>query len=246
MKNHGFLIESDLFWNGIEGSTERSSLEAWIKLCREAHTILDVGANTGMFSLVAKCINPGADVYAFDPIPRNYEKLVENCHLNRYDVHCECMALGKYDGEGVMYDTPFECVYSVALDKKLDWVESGTIEIRVQVNRLDSYAAAKKLSEIDVMKIDVETGEPDVLSGMGELLKKNKPSMLIEVLNDEVAAACEKQLKGLGYIYFSIDEERGLVPVARMSKSHGYNYLVCLPAVAERYEFPRHEGTMQA
>ena len=37
------------------------------------------------------------------------------------------------------------------------------------------------------MKIDVETHEPAVLKGMGEYLRSFRPTMLIELLNDEVA-----------------------------------------------------------
>lgn len=38
------------------------------------------------------------------------------------------------------------------------------------------------------MKIDVETHEPEVLEGVGEYLKKFRPSLLIEILDDEITA----------------------------------------------------------
>jgi tRNA1(Val) A37 N6-methylase TrmN6 len=42
-------------------------LALWIKLCRQSETILDVGANTGVYALVAGAVNKKAKIFAFEP-----------------------------------------------------------------------------------------------------------------------------------------------------------------------------------
>ena len=55
LKHHGYHIENEIFWSGLSG-WEELSIELWIKLCKRSAVIMDVGANTGIFSLVAKTI----------------------------------------------------------------------------------------------------------------------------------------------------------------------------------------------
>jgi hypothetical protein len=51
--HHGFEIENEIFWNGA-GGWEKFSQELWMRLCENAKVILDIGANTGVYSFVAK------------------------------------------------------------------------------------------------------------------------------------------------------------------------------------------------
>src|SRR5438046_616164 len=47
-----FSLENDIFWLGLKG-WEPKSIELWIKLSRGSNTVLDIGANTGIYSLVS-------------------------------------------------------------------------------------------------------------------------------------------------------------------------------------------------
>jgi len=47
------ILESCLFWAGIDGFDEKDSLRIWEKLSKNASNIFDIGANTGVFALVA-------------------------------------------------------------------------------------------------------------------------------------------------------------------------------------------------
>src|SRR5688572_12744065 len=53
MQHYGYQVENDLFWSGLTGGWEKTSLSLWIKLCETNHTIFDIGANTGIYSLIA-------------------------------------------------------------------------------------------------------------------------------------------------------------------------------------------------
>src|SRR5664279_2018438 len=43
--NYGFSIENSIFWAGLTGEWEASSIKLWIKLVKDADIIFDVGAN---------------------------------------------------------------------------------------------------------------------------------------------------------------------------------------------------------
>jgi hypothetical protein len=57
---------------------------------------------------------------------------------------------------------------------------------------------------------------------------------LIEILNDTVAQRVEALVNGLGYLYFNIDEVAPPRQVEQLSRSGHYNFLICLPTVAQR------------
>src|SRR6266446_43756 len=52
------------FW-GYEGETIR----VFLPLVQSAQTVIDIGANTGLFALLAAKANPYAKVWAFEPVP---------------------------------------------------------------------------------------------------------------------------------------------------------------------------------
>jgi len=88
MMHHGFEVENDIFWAGLFGGWEKTSLRLWHQLCAEADVILDVGANTGVYALLSKTTNPHAKVFAFEPVERIFSKLAANVELNGYDITC--------------------------------------------------------------------------------------------------------------------------------------------------------------
>ena len=86
---------------------------------------------------------------------------------------------------------------------------------------------------MDLLKIDVETHEPAVLRGFHELIKRDRPTMLIEILTDEVAAQVAEMISGLDYVYYNIDDVSWPPPkVATLSRSGHFNFLICRPEVA--------------
>ncbi|UCB57083.1 MAG: FkbM family methyltransferase [Candidatus Omnitrophota bacterium] len=174
-KNHfyihhfGYLCENELFWRGLS-----KEMKVWAEMCQEADVILDIGANTGIFSLIAKAVNPKASVYAFEPVPRVIKKLRANCMLNNFNIQCLEVAVSDYDGVGEFYEEPLEHLYSATLAPHNSLKNSMKTEVRV--TRLDSFIEKEKIRP-DLIKIDVEGCEFKVLEGMGKSLR---PKILLE------------------------------------------------------------------
>lgn len=234
MKHYGFQVENEIFWAGLTGGWEKISLKLWIELCKSSKVVVDVGANTGVYSLVAKSIYPKAQVYAFEPVKRVFEKLVANSMLNQYDIICCEKALSNFDGEATIYDTKTEHTYSVTVNKNLNDLVTDVVESKIEAVKLSSFIEKNNIPNIDLIKIDVETHEPEVLEGFGVYLKLFQPTMLIEILNNEVAEKIEKTLVNIPYLYFNIDENSGIRKVEKITKSDYYNYLICKKEVAQK------------
>jgi FkbM family methyltransferase len=235
IRHYGYQVENDTFWAGLENGWEPLSISLWMKLVRDSEVIIDVGANTGIYSLIAKTLNPAARVYAFEPILRVYDKLVSNVRLNGFEIDSFDAALSNTDGEAVVYDTPAEHVYSVTINKNLNADDVEVIPTNVKVARLDTFIRQNNVKKIDLIKLDVETHEVEVLEGMGEFLGKFKPTFLIEILNDEVGQKVEEIVKDLDYLYFNLNEKSGSIrKVEKILKSDYYNYLFCDRKIAEK------------
>ena len=81
-------------------------------------TIFDVGANTGIYSLVAKTLNKEAKVFAFEPSSKLSKSLNKNNQINNYDIICEKIALSNKSDHQIFYDTTYENQTSASLNLK--------------------------------------------------------------------------------------------------------------------------------
>ena len=232
LNHYGYQIENEIFWTGLSGGWEKTSMAIWIALCKKSMLIYDIGANTGIYSLVAKATHPAAEVYAFEPVKRVYSKLVDNSRLNGYDITCHELAVSNADGQALIYDTTDDHTLSVTLNKNLHRPETTVIPTVVSTIRLSSLIDKDEMKKIDLIKIDVETHEPEVLEGLEPYLSRDKPSILVEVLNDDIGKQIEKIVHGNNYLYFNIDEQGGIRRTESILKSDHYNYLLCQPDTA--------------
>jgi len=234
VRHYGFELENMLFWKGLIEGWEKTSISLWSELVKKADVIFDLGANTGVYSLIAKSLNPQSQVYAFEPVKRVFEKLEYNNRLNDFDIKCFETAISDTNGTATIYDLPADHVYSVTVNKNLNSQNVEVIPTEIKVVRLDTLIEEMKLEKIDLIKIDVETHEPEVLAGFGKYLGEFKPTMLIEVLNDEVGEKIEKLVAGNDYLFFNLDEESDSIRrVEKITKSDFYNYLLCSREVAK-------------
>ncbi len=232
IKHYGYQLENEIFWAGLTESWEKESFKLWIKLCKNSEIIFDIGANTGIYSLIAKSINPRAKVYAFEPVARVFTKLKENITINNFDIVPIEKAVSNSDGNAIIYDTISEHVYSVTVNKNLNPPKTKVIETKIVTITLNSFIRQNNIKNVDLIKIDVETHEPEVLEGFLDYLIQFKPTMLIEILNDEIGEKVNNIVQGLGYLFFNIDERGTIRQVNKITKSDYYNYLLCNPDIA--------------
>ncbi len=227
LHNPGFTtIENEIFWFGLENGWEKVSMKLWIELVKNSNTILDIGANTGVYSLVAATVNNHAKVYAFEPVKRTSDILKQNLELNpNLNIQLVEKAVSNSDSLAEFYDLPTDSQYSASLNADMLASFPNRISYEVETIRLDSYTELNN-QKIDLIKLDVEMHEPEALEGMMDLIKKNEPTFLIEILNQTIAEKVEFLLKDLNYICFSLDEENEPKFLGRIMQSDFHNLLL--------------------
>ncbi|MCC7501709.1 MAG: FkbM family methyltransferase, partial [Flavobacteriales bacterium] len=185
MKHHGYIIENELFWRGMQG-WEKVSLELWVRLCRRSSVIFDIGANTGVYALIAHTVKKDATIIAVEPVQRVFNLLDENLKLNNADVRALCAAISDHDGTATLYDevdNPY--ITSVSLNRDFEPNTERFRPVEVPCRTISGIMAEMNLGKLDLLKIDVETHEPEVLAGSADILRRDRPTMLIEILNDQ-------------------------------------------------------------
>jgi FkbM family methyltransferase len=232
MIHYGYQIENEIFWAGLYGGWEKQSIQLWVQLCKKATIIVDVGANTGIYSLIAACVNPAATIYSFEPVKRVYEKFLRNIEINSFSIQPFNEAVSDFDGTAVIYDQFTEHIYSVTVNKNLAAPNVLVNKVEVKTITLNTFIQNHQISNIDLIKIDVETHEPEVLRGFSEYIPKYLPTILIEILNEEIAQHITEIISGLNYLYFNIDEKGQVKQTPNLTKSDYYNYLICRPEIA--------------
>lgn len=238
IKNYGEIIENEIFWSSMK-NWEIVSITIWSKLCKDAEVIFDAGANTGIYSLIAKSINPNASVYAFEPVERVYEKLLINNKINGFDISCNNLALSNYEGEATLYDLPDQHVYTAFVNTNHFEKDRNAVAVKIRATTLNNFIEAHQLKKIDLIKIDVELHEVEVMEGFSLYLKQFKPTILIEILNDEIGSKVQQLFNEMDYLFFNIDEKKGIRQVSYMGKSDFFNYLLCSKEVVDKYELQK-------
>lgn len=223
--NPGYTtIENELFWKGLQG-WEKISTGLWIALAKRSKVILDIGANTGLYSIIASTVNPNAKIHSFEPVQRTAELFKANLRLNSPNkIEFHQVAVSDHSGKATFYDLDTKSQYSASLNKEMLSRFDNRVEYKVEVVKLDEFPPLDNL-KIDLIKLDVEMHEPEAIEGMLELIKRDRPTMLVEILTNELGERIENLIGNLGYRYFNIDELNPPVEVTSLKASKHYNYL---------------------
>jgi FkbM family methyltransferase len=221
---------ADLLYYGFK--PEEAELRLFEALARRSRVVLDVGANTGLYSVIGGLTNPQARSFAFEPHPANHARLLRNLELNGLSyVEALPQAVGRECGP-LRFSIPADG--SVSMIASADPAFAGTFHhggtkaVEVGCTTLDAFVAERGLERVDLVKLDVEYHEEAVLEGARETLARAGPVLLCEVLVYDFLVARVPEVEGkidpghwqrlehllgeAGYRFYSIGD-RGLLRV---------------------------------
>jgi len=206
---NGDLLARPLYWRGAVGA-EPEMMGSFVAAITGARTLIDVGANTGVFSLAALAANDEIDVIAVEPLKRVANLLSENLELNAWQARAEVIiaAATAEDGVAEFVDPDRSVPTSARLTTakyRVGADDQRTIE--VQTVSLDSLLGERR---VDVIKIDVEGAEDQVLNGARMLLERDGPIVFFECHQEGPVVELEGLFAEFGY---SIAHLRGVGPV---------------------------------
>lgn len=223
--HYGGTIENEFFWHGLK-NWERDTVWLWMYLTPKSEVILDVGANIGAYSLIAKTINPNASVHAFEPSENAYSKLMNNIKLNDLEIQPHKIALSNFSGQQVFYDVKSGTSLGATLSAEMTKNIEGLYSYQVETKTLDQFIQEYNIERIDLIKVDVEMHEPEFLEGF-RLILEYRPIIFIEILTDEVAVKLNDLLNGLKVLFFELGHNK-LKPIEKLTKGRPYfwNFLI--------------------
>jgi len=179
-------IAKKYFWTqGIREPVEdRIALNLFASLSKYSNVVLDIGANSGLFSLVAAKSNPDAKIIAFDILPEAYHVLIDNLMLNNLLEKVEIQLIGIGEKDGV-FCAPFNNISSdMPSSLSLDCKPINDDQVQVLIKSLDEICLPRFTGKKLCIKIDVEGTEVDIFLHGRETLKIIKPDIICEVLPD--------------------------------------------------------------
>jgi FkbM family methyltransferase len=146
-----------------DGSYEGDETKDIITCLKEADVFIDIGANVGYFSCIARFMNK--KVIAVEPLWHNLQYIYHNLNSNNWtDVEVYPVGLDDKPGLAVLYGV------GTAASFIKDWSGVSTKMRMVPLSTLDILAGKRFSGRKIVIKIDVEGIEYRVLKGAHETM----------------------------------------------------------------------------
>jgi len=168
---------------------------------RPYQRICDAGAAEGLFTVAACAQFSAARVHAFEPSRRQRILLRRNVRLNAVADRVEVVPCGMWRSSGRLAFRTHGAIGALRETAELP----PTLEFRehVAVIALDEWARRRSLTDIDLIKMDIEGAELEALEGARETLRRDRPDLLIQAYHQRDGARtferCAAQLSSLGY-----------------------------------------------
>jgi FkbM family methyltransferase len=191
-----------LYFRGA-GGYEPEVLRVIPPLARVASGVLDVGAHTGLFTLLALAANPAARAVALEPVLANARLAQINILANGMAGRCVLAVVAAAAEPGLVpFDLgPVEIPMTSSIRTDAD--PDGP---RVPAVSIDSVAGW--LPSVDLVKIDVEGFEILVLKGAEKTLETACPTLVLECLPGSQIEQLAGTWGRLGYRRFHLLPDR--------------------------------------
>ena len=184
--NQTCFVTKYMFYEGFEAYEYN-----WLfkDLAQNATCFLDVGANIGLYSVLAAKYNSKLQIHAFEPGKGAVHFLKRNIAQNQLEqqVSIHELAMSNQDSQLEFHE---------AEHPKFPWLqhnlngssslqaEHGRIKetaYKVEVCRLKSFIQKKELLNFDLLKLDTEHTEQLIIADSQEILAANRPLIMIEI-----------------------------------------------------------------
>jgi FkbM family methyltransferase len=223
-------------WSG--GDYETGELALISRLLHRDSVFLDVGANVGIFSLVASKAAPLGKIFAFEPARKTFDRLSRNIWLNHArNVLPVRSALGGSSGQATLNlnVSGKDGLNTLGNPSHPDSEPAGT-EL-VPITTVDEFLATNSVRHIDVMKIDAEGAELSIFQGAKNLLQRSDaPLILYEALPtstlgfDYHPVELFWLLDQWGFSFFTLDSKTGKLAVPPASRAYGSMIVAVKPS----------------
>lgn len=153
------------------GVYEKFELELFRSTVKTNMTVIDIGANIGLYSVIAGEKASQGRVFSYEPENENFSILTENIKKNNLNnITAFKIALSNTQGTRSLYFTEDNRgTHSFADNRNTNW------SISVNTDTLDNSLSMiiPPVTNVDIIKMDVEGAEPLVFEGIKNIISKN-------------------------------------------------------------------------
>lgn len=226
------LYKDSVLSRSIYKGFEKEETDYLTSILREGDIFIDIGANIGLFSLMAsKAVGSKGLVISFEPTPNTFSRLSENVKLNDFkNINVRNIGLSDTTDELTFYISKngYDAWNSFApsQDNKLE------IAIKVPVSTLDFELIDIEKSKIKLVKIDVEGWEKFVLNGGKDFLVNFNPIVMIEFTEENTFNAgypvhdIYRIMQDFGYKWYRLNDGKLIPEVQKMR--YPYDNLIAM------------------
>lgn len=210
------LLRNDLISNVASnyGEWSEAEVDLYKVILNADSNVVEVGSNIGLHAVPLSSICHRGKVFCFEPQRHIFNILCGNIAINnRLNIYAFNKAIGdKYEVVALPEaDYTRQWNYgSFSVDKGYSTEENfGSTDntCDTEIVKLDSVKILQKV-KVDFIKIDVEGFEPNVLKGAESMIKKDRPFIFMETLNEKPVNECIDLLHKLNYQGFAFASAR--------------------------------------
>lgn len=160
---------------------ETNETELVLSLLSKDDVVFDIGANIGWYTINCIKKHDGIQVYSFEPIRQNFDRLVKNLGINGIsDANAYNVGFADYEGVASFFHDQ-ECSMASSL---VDLRERNHAVVQeCTISMIDNFVKnVQDLNRVDFIKCDVEGAELFVFKGGVGVLRQFKPVVFTEML----------------------------------------------------------------
>jgi len=175
-------------------------------LSRSEGEFLDVGANSGIYSVLASFTRDNIQVRAFEPFPPAIDILEKNITINHLSsrVILYKMALSDKAGMASLYvPNPNHGLLETSCSLEQDFKPTQH-SIQVPVVLLDDVPISHKIA---VIKADIEGHEPAFLRGASKTVERDRPIIFVEILRNANCSSLSAFVGKNNYLSFRLRQD---------------------------------------
>lgn len=178
-RKFGFEIHGSAYMQAIKkASFQDDAFDKQKELLNDdVSCILDIGANQGDVVLKYKLLFPSARIYAFEPYPDSYNRMI--CKVKE---HKEIKTIQKAVGDKKVKSTLYvnnsvdtnSLLPSTVTGLSSDKMVATKGKIDVDVCTIDDFCNENSINKIDILKLDIQGGELAALKGCKKALTEKR------------------------------------------------------------------------
>ena len=184
-----------------------------LRYLREEDSFLDIGANIGIYTLLAASKIKSGCIYSFEALPTNYLRLEENIRLNNL-TQVKPLSIAIADSVGsvtISNNTKSDSTAFITTNTTNTTAES----LQIPSSTLDNLLQNENLNHLTLAKMDIEGAEILAFKGATSLLQQQRPHVwILELLNGVNHGYCKQDIVkllqdyGYGLYHYNADTNK--------------------------------------